>query len=121
MEQKNNNEPKPIDTTSAAIAANPVLAESGNEYVSPYCPTCESCGHEGCCNFIQCFSSLIKNNKCDNGSQYLADARFHFCISQLSEEVINKLENGLYDAKLAIQAYRKEWSEIYDKIYKAND
>ncbi len=26
MEQKNNNEPQPIDTTSAAIAANPLLA-----------------------------------------------------------------------------------------------
>lgn len=104
----------------ATIVANPMLAEEGNlENESLYCRLCESCGHEGCCNFIQCFRKLIENDKCDNGQQYLKDARFHFRISQLSEEVINRLENGQYDAKLAVQEYRKEWNEIYDKVYKA--
>jgi hypothetical protein len=84
-----------------------------------YCPVCESCGIDGCCNFIQCFRSLIENNKqCDNGEGYLKDARWYFNIAQLGEEVINKLENGLYDSKLAVEEFRKEWNIIYDRIYK---
>lgn len=112
---------QPIAHSSADIEANPMLAEEGNlEYESPYCPTCESCGYDGCCSFVKCFRKLIENDKCDNGSQYLADAIFSRNIMQLADEVINKLENGLFDAKLAVEQYRKEWHEIYDKVYKAD-
>ena len=117
-----NNEQNAPTVSSAQIAANPMLnAAEDLENESPYCPTCESCGYDGCCSFIRCFSSLIKNDKCDNGSQYLADAIFSRNIMQLANEVINKLENGLFDAKLAVEHYRKEWHEIYDKVYKADD
>lgn len=89
----------------------------------PYCSLCEACGYEGCCNFIQCYSKLISLNQesekwCQEGEGYLKDARMHFQLSQLGEEIINKLENGLYDAELAVKEYRKEWNIIYDKIYK---
>ena len=40
---------------------------------------------------------------------------------QLADEVINKLENGLFDAKSAVENYRKEWHEIYDDVYKKSD
>ena len=118
MEQNNDNEERPIETSSATITENRILEEVDDDYVSPYCPTCESCGFEGCCNFIQCFNSLIVNEKCTNGRRYLADARFHFRISQLSEEIINYLENGSYDAKTAVELYRKEWDEIRNNVYK---
>lgn len=106
---------------SADIAVNPVLAEEGNlGNENFYCPTCESCGYDECCSFVKCFRKLIENDKCDNGSQYLADAIFSRNIMQLADEVFNKLENGLFDAKLAVEQYRKEWHEIYDKVYKAD-
>ena len=88
------------------------------EQSNPYCKICESCGHDGCCSFIKCFSKLIANVDCDNGATYLKDAKFAYSIYQLSEEIMNKLENGLYDKDLAVMEYRKEWNRIYDKIYK---
>lgn len=88
------------------------------EHGSLYCPTCDSCGHDGCCSFITCFSKLIENDKCDNGEQYLKDAIFTRNIMQLADEVINKLENGLFDSKLAVEEYRKEWNKIYNTVYK---
>jgi hypothetical protein len=108
--------------TSASLVQNGVLAEEGNlKNDSPYCRLCDSCGIEGCCDFIQCFSQLIKNDNCDFGESYLRDARFSFRTSQLADEVINNLENGLYDSKLAVEQYRKGWNDIYDEVYKADD
>ena len=121
-ETKDDSEQMPIVASPAQMPQNPLLnAAEDLEYESPYCPTCESCGHDGCCSFITCFSKLIKNDKCDSGSQYLLDAIFSRCIMQLADEVINKLENGLYDAKSAVENYRKEWHEIYDDVYKKSD
>lgn len=74
--------------------------------------------YSGCCSHLQCFLSLINKNKnCDYGERYFKDARWYFNIAQLGEETINKLENGLYDAKLAVEEFRKEWNIIYDRIY----
>lgn len=111
-----------IKKESTPIDKNPMLnAADDLEYGSQYCPTCESCGYDGCCSFIGCFSSLIKNSQCDNGSQYLSDAIFSRRIMLLADDVFKKLENGLFDAKLAVEQYRKEWQEIYDKVYKITD
>ena len=118
----NNSEQNAELLPSASIAQSNMLAEEGDlENQSPYCQLCESCGNEGCCNFLKCFSKLIKNDKCDNGEVYLKDARFHFQISELADEVFDKLKNGEYNATLAIEAYKKEWHEIYDKVYKTDD
>ena len=120
-ETKDDSEQMPIVASPAQMPQKPLLnAAEDLEYESPYCPTCESCGYDGCCSFVKCFRKLIENDKCDNGSQYLADAIFNRTIMQLADEVINKLENGLFDAKLAVEQYRKEWHEIYDKVYKAD-
>lgn len=86
-----------------------------------YCQICQACGHDGCCNFIQCYSKLISLHKgedeCQEGEGYLKDARMYFNVAQLGEEIINKLENKQYDAGLAVQEFRKEWDVIYNKIY----
>ena len=88
------------------------------EIYSPYCSQCEACGESGCCSHLQCFLSLIdKNKNCDYGERYFKDAKFAYSIAQLGEEVINKLENGLYDSKLTVEEFRKEWNIIYDRIY----
>lgn len=84
---------------------------------SPYCRTCDSCGEDGCCSYVNCFRELIKNDKCDYGESYLKDATFSYYVANLGNDVINKLENGLYDAALAVQEYHRQWKAIYDKIY----
>lgn len=91
------------------------------EKYSPYCKKCGGCGEDGCCSHINCFRSLIEDDTCEYGESYLRAAMLDRDIAIMGGEVINKLENGLYDANLAVKEYHKQWEEIYDKIYTKND
>jgi len=87
-------------------------------HIDGYCEICGSCGEQGCCSFISCFSRLVKEKKCEYGQDYLNHAIFTHALAELGQEIITKLENGLLDANLAIKEYNTRWVEIYDESYK---
>ena len=89
-----------------------------DKYESPYCKICTSCGEEGCCPYLNCFSHLIENDNCKYGHVHLRDAKFDYRLSKMGYDIINKLENGLFDAELAVKEYHKQWNEIYEDVYK---
>lgn len=85
-----------------------------------YCKLCTGCGEDGCCSWVNCFASLIENDKCSSGSTYLNDAMFDEKLSSIGFNAINDIKEGTKTAKEAIEFYDTEWSRAYDEIFRNN-
>lgn len=84
-----------------------------DDFESPYCKACGSCGFDPCCPPTMC--TFEKDKGCEYGKGYLDDLRFGWAMYQdLSEMIYNKCEkcNQEYD-DFFMDAYK----EIYDKNY----
>jgi hypothetical protein len=79
-----------------------VLAEDYN----PYCPVCESCGHDGCCSALSCKQD-------PNGSyceSYLQDLKFGYLMYKDLYELIS--DDPKYSEKL-----EQIFDTNYDIVY----
>lgn len=88
-----------------------------NEFESPYCEKCSSCGEDGCCSYTACFSALIEDSKCSYGRTYLKAAILDKKIVKLSFDIFDKLEKKVITAEEAVEKFNKGWDECYDSVY----
>lgn len=92
--------------------------EQKEEEYNPYCKGCNSCGHDGCCSWLNCFKSAIKHENCEYGESYIQDAKLANEMANASSKIFEKLRKQEITALEAVALYDKTYSEIYDKIYK---
>lgn len=86
------------------------------DFESPYCSVCTSCGIEGCCPPTIC----TFENGCKYGEIYLQDLKFGYLMYQeLSEMIYNKCEkrNQDYD-DFFMGEYKRIFDKNYEKVYK---
>jgi NAD-dependent SIR2 family protein deacetylase len=75
--------------------------------ITPYCPTCNGCGQEGCCSPLRC-------NQSSDGlycSQYLKDLKFGYQMFIKLSTLIN--DDPKYKNQIDVI-----YDEVYDEIYK---
>jgi hypothetical protein len=87
---------------------------------SPYCPTCDACGEDGCCNHRQCFRALVRTNpNCHYGERYILEAMYNERCLNLCMELIDGLSNGELTSADLIQQYDtgldKIWNEVFNQ------
>lgn len=87
--------------------------EEGQE--SPYCEKCTACGISECCSPLQCFSKLVKDDKCKHGSLYLLDIELAL---EFSDWVLGYLNNA--NVLTSKDAYSK-YHAMLDRIYKKGE
>ena len=88
------------------------------EFESPYCKNCGSCGNEGCCPPTMC----TFEKDCKYKETYLQDLEFGYLMYQeLSEMIYNKCEkrNQDYD-DFFMDEYGRIFDKNYEKVYKNN-
>ena len=78
------------------------------EVYSPYCKSCDACGHEGCCSPMQC----TFGKDCQYKETYLNDLKLSYLNCQ-------DLHNLIYDSgnKELIDKVQNIYDENYDIIY----
>lgn len=85
---------------------------------NPYCELCDSCGEDGCCSHIGCFSTLVKNPKCKYGESYVKDAILHRELSNMCIGLIEKFKaNDSYTREQFLNDYEMQSDKIYDKRF----
>lgn len=92
-----------------------------DDFDSPYCEKCNACGEDGCCSYLNCFSALVEDNKCDYGRIYLKAAKLDKGVVDLSFDIFEKLKNKEISSEQAVEEFDKGWHVIYDKIYRNNE
>lgn len=85
---------------------------------NPYCKLCGSCGEDGCCSHIGCFSTLVQNPKCEYGEIYVRDAIFNNEVNNMTFELFSKLEKDTeYTKDMFISEFNIKFDELLKKIY----
>lgn len=75
------------------------------EQYNPYCKSCEGCGEDGCCSYINCaISSIRKNKKCDYPETYIDHLLFDKTLLDLLSRA-DLIPSDIYD-------------QAYDTIFK---
>jgi len=92
---------------------------------NPYCELCGNCGEEGCCSHIGCFSTLVKNPKCEYGFLYVKQAILNDNTNKMVFELIRKLEKDeSYTKEQFISDFNSKYDEFmdqyFDKVNKQN-
>jgi hypothetical protein len=88
---------------------------------NPYCELCESCGEEGCCSHINCFSTLIKNPKCKYGQTYVKEAILNNKTNIIFFELFEKLEkDNTYTKEQFIIDFKLNYNKILEEHYSNN-
>ena len=80
---------------------------------SPYCKLCGSCGEDGCCSYIGCFSALVENPKCDYGKTYVKDAILNHGMNKMVFQLMDKMES---DAAYTKEQFITDFNTGYDKL-----
>ena len=84
--------------------------EKENEYESPYCPVCSSCGEEGCCSPIFCKQSP-DGHYCEGS---LRDLKFGY---QMYKDIYKLIPKD----KETQKEFDRIWEENYEIFYKQEE
>ena len=88
---------------------------------NPYCELCGNCGEEGCCSHIGCFSTLVKNPKCDYGFTYVKEAILNHNTNKMVFELVDKLEKDEnYTKEQFIKDFNSKYDELLDERFSNN-
>jgi hypothetical protein len=89
---------------------------------SPYCKLCSSCGVDGCCSHINCFSTLVLNPKCNYGRTYIKDAILNHKINEMVFNLFIKLEKDeKYTKEQFILDFNLKYDELLDKRFSKDE
>lgn len=84
------------------------------EYTSPYCPVCTSCGEEGCCSPLYC-EYVESGYYCESNLEHL---KFGYeCHHELYELVYDDKEKNAH----IIEQFDPIWDKLWDKYFNRND
>ena len=76
------------------------------EYKSPYCPVCDSCGEDGCCSSMSCRQSP----EGDYCSGYLKDLKFSYLMYK---DLMRLLEDDPNHKEAIDEMFDKNWDIIF--------
>ena len=76
--------------------------KEAEEYKSPYCPICDSCGEDGCCSALSC----QQHPDGDYCKTYLRDLKFGYKMYKNLMRLVEDDPN-----------YKEQIDEIWDKTY----
>jgi len=85
-----------------------------------YCPSCDSCGEEGCCSPISCAHyHMVKKNdkKCHYGTTYFRDLQFSHVYSNRVSNIIEKYKDQQPEM---YKEHQEMFDELYNQIYIQN-
>ena len=103
-------EKESLQNTLKQIAIDNLLGpEDDEDYESPYCEVCKSCGEEGCCSVEK---SLLGHN-CKYGEWYARDVYFN---NVLIDELLTYIkENVAFADEVVDAAYNKAFEMAKEK------